>query len=74
MGHDDPTQKTVENWINSSDHRAFCEAKIPCLYFGVEDFENHHKPSDDAETIQRPFFAGAVKTIIAALEKFGQTR
>jgi len=30
--------------------------------------------TDDAETIQQPFFAGAVKTIIAALEKFGQAR
>jgi hypothetical protein len=70
MGHDDPTQKTVENWINSSDHRAFCEAKIPCLYFGVEDFENHHKASDDYATMTHGFYVRAVETIVLALREF----
>ena len=40
--------------------------------FGVEDYENHHEPSDDAATIQREFFAGAVRTIIVALERFAE--
>ena len=71
LGHDVPNTKT-EYWTKDSDHYPFHEAGIPFIYFGVEDFENHHKPTDDAETIQQPFFAGAVNTIIAALEKFGQ--
>jgi Zn-dependent M28 family amino/carboxypeptidase len=70
MGHDDPTKKDVENWTNSSDHRAFCEAKIPCLYFGVEDFANHHKASDDYETMTHAFYVRAVETMIRAVEEF----
>jgi Zn-dependent M28 family amino/carboxypeptidase len=71
LGHDVPNI-TAEDWTKDSDHFPFHEAGVPFIYFGVEDFENHHKPSDDAETIQGSFFAGAVKTIITALEKFGQ--
>lgn len=71
LGHDVPNIK-AEDWTKDSDHFPFHEAGIPFIYFGVEDFENHHKPTDDAETIQKPFFAGAVKTIIAAVEKFDQ--
>ena len=71
LGHDVPNIK-AEDWTKDSDHFPFHEAGVPFIYFGVEDFENHHKPSDDAETIQGSFFAGAVKTIITALEKFGQ--
>ena len=59
----------MEDWTNSSDHAVFHQAGIPFIYFGVEDFENHHKPSDDAATIQQEFFAGAVRTIIVALER-----
>lgn len=68
FGHDVPGTK-VEDWTNSSDHAPFHQAGIPFIYFGVEDFENHHKPSDDAGTIQRELFAGATGTVIAALER-----
>jgi Zn-dependent M28 family amino/carboxypeptidase len=71
LGHDVPNIK-AEDWTKDSDHYPFHQAGIPFIYFGVEDFENHHKPSDDAETIQKDFFAGAVKTIIVALERFGE--
>lgn len=71
LGHDVPNVK-AEDWTKDSDHYPFHQAGIPFLYFGVEDYENHHKATDDAETIQQPFFAGAVKTIIAVLERFGQ--
>ena len=68
FGHDVPGTKE-EDWTNSSDHAPFHQAGIPFIYFGVEDFENHHKPSDDAATIQRELLAGATKTVIAALER-----
>lgn len=68
FGHDVPGTKD-EDWTNSSDHAAFHQAGIPFIYFGVEDFENHHKPSDDAATIQRALLAGATKTIVAAVER-----
>lgn len=68
FGHDVPGLK-VEDWTGSSDHSVFHQAGIPFVYFGVEDFENHHKASDDAATIQREFFAGAVRTVIAAVDR-----
>lgn len=69
FGHDVPGTR-MEDWTNDSDHAPFHQAGIPFIYFGVEDFEHHHKPSDDAATIQREFFAGAVRTIIVAIERF----
>jgi Zn-dependent M28 family amino/carboxypeptidase len=71
LGHDVPGAKD-EDWTNSSDHAPFHQAGIPFIYFGVEDYENHHKASDDAATIQRAFLAGATGTVIAALERFAR--
>ena len=70
MGHDDPTQKGVEDWTRDSDHYAFCQAKIPCLYFGVEDFANHHKTTDDFETMTHAFYVRVVETMAQALREF----
>jgi pimeloyl-ACP methyl ester carboxylesterase len=61
MGHDDPNAKGVEDWTRDSDHYAFCQAKIPCLYLGVEDFANHHKTTDDYETMTHAFYVRAVE-------------
>ena len=68
MGHDDPTQK--EDWTRDSDHYAFCQAKIPCLYFGVEDFSNHHKATDDYETMTHAFYVRVVETMAQAIREF----
>lgn len=73
MGHDDPNQKDVENWNGSSDHAAFCEAKIPCLYFGVEDFENHHKATDKYETMTLDFYVRVVETMVQVTKAFDTT-
>jgi hypothetical protein len=71
FGHDVPGTQ-VEDWTHDSDHAPFHQAGIPFIYFGVEDFEHHHKATDDAATIQREFFAGAVRTVIVALERFAE--
>ena len=68
MGHDDPTEK--ENWTGDSDHAAFCQAKIPCLYFGVEDFAQHHKATDDFATMTHGFYVRAVETMVRAVQEF----
>ena len=47
-------------------------AGLPFVYFGVEDFENHHKATDDAATIQKELMVGATRTIIAALQRFSR--
>jgi Zn-dependent M28 family amino/carboxypeptidase len=70
MGHDDPAQKDIENWTGSSDHAPFCQAKIPCLYFGVEDFENHHKATDKYDTMTHDFYVRVVETMISVTKAF----
>ena len=77
MGHDDPEKaranpnnQAFEDWTGDSDHKAFCDAKIPCLYFGVEDFAQHHKVTDDYETMTHGFYVRAVETMVRAVEEF----
>ena len=68
MGHDNPAEK--EDWTRDSDHYVFCQAKIPCLYFGVEDFDQHHRATDDYETMTHAFYVRAVETMIQAVKEF----
>lgn len=68
FGHDVPGQE--EDWTRDSDHYVFHEAGIPWIYFGVEDFDQHHKATDDSATIGRTFLAGAAATVIAAVHEF----
>ena len=66
FGHDTPGSKE-DDWTKDSDHFPFHEAGIPFIYFGVEDEAQHHKATDDAETVTREFFIGAANTILAAI-------
>ena len=68
MGHEDPRQP--EDWTRDSDHYSFMEAGIPALYFGVEDFEQHHKATDDYETITFDFYVRAVETLVRVVKEF----
>ena len=68
MGHEDPKQR--EDWTRDSDHYSFIQAKIPALYFGVEDFDQHHKATDDYETITYGFYVRAVETLVLAVRQF----
>ena len=43
IGHDDPTRRGEDDWTRDSDQYAFIDAKIPGLYFGVEDYAQHHQ-------------------------------
>lgn len=70
FGHDNPGLKNVEDWTKDSDHYAFHRRGIPFIYFGVEDYEHHHKPTDDFENMTHDFYVSAVQTIILALEEF----
>lgn len=67
IGHDG--YDGTDNWIYSSDHANFYKQGIPFLYFGVEDHEDYHEPTDTFQNIQPEFYAEAVKTIILVFEK-----
>lgn len=68
LGHDDP-KLGRDNWTNQSDHAAFHAAKIPFVYFGVEDHKDYHRPTDDFANIQPEFYVKAVETIIDAVKE-----
>lgn len=70
FGHDDPEKyKGQDNWTFSSDHGPFHRAKIPFIYFGVEDHKDYHQPTDDFELINPETYQACVKLIIQAAEK-----
>lgn len=63
FGHDEKS-KGVDDWTYSSDHAAFHEQGIPFVYFGVEDHEDYHQPSDTFEHIDQEFYYETVNLII----------
>jgi Zn-dependent M28 family amino/carboxypeptidase len=69
IGHDRPEQKS-DDWTNQSDHFAFHQAKIPFIYFGVEDHKDYHKPTDDFQNINQKFYVRAVETILETVKTF----
>ncbi len=67
LGHDDPSTGR-NDWTNQSDQAAFHAAKIPFIYFGVEDHKDYHRSTDDFAGIQPEFYVKAVETIIEAVK------
>lgn len=66
LGHDIPGTGS-DDWTKSSDHGAFFDKKVPHIYFGVEDHEDYHKPSDEFENIQPEFYIKAVNLILKCI-------
>lgn len=69
MGHDSPDLPPGDDWTMSSDHGPFHQQGVPFIYFGVEDHEGYHRPSDTFENITPEFYVGAVQTVIAFIER-----
>ncbi|WP_321489709.1 M20/M25/M40 family metallo-hydrolase [uncultured Hyphomonas sp.] len=63
MGHDRPEQGP-DDWTMLSDHVAFFEAGVPFLYFGVEDYEDYHTPTDEYDRIPADFFVRSADTLV----------
>lgn len=72
FGHDTPQDTGSDNWINASDHAAFHARGIPFLYFGVADHPDYHRPTDDPETLNPAFLAGAAETVLRVVEKLDE--
>lgn len=72
FGHDDPNNREQSDWTNSSDHKIFHQAKIPFIYFGVEDHKDYHRHTDTYATINEQFYLEVVKIIIQAIENLDQ--
>jgi Zn-dependent M28 family amino/carboxypeptidase len=63
FGHDIPDTGR-NDWTRASDHAQFHDKGIPFIYFGVEDHEDYHRPTDTFENIQPEFYTGAVELIL----------
>ena len=75
FGHDKPEAAGgTDDWTNQSDHGAFHAAKIPFVYFGVEDHADYHKPTDTADKINRGFFVDVAETILDAVLALDRAR
>ncbi|MFV1883219.1 MAG: M28 family peptidase [Balneola sp.] len=71
FGHDRPEDGN-QDWTFASDHGPFHRAGIPFIYFGVEDHEHYHRPTDTFETIPQEFYKKSVQVIlnsVLALDK-----
>ncbi|MFY0713394.1 M28 family peptidase [Seonamhaeicola sp. NFXS20] len=67
IGHDGYDKK--DSWVYASDHANFHKKGIPFLYFGVEDHEDYHEPTDDFKNIHPEFYVEAVNVIISVFNK-----
>jgi hypothetical protein len=66
FGHDGD-DGSHEDWTNESDHAVFHQRGIPFVYFGVEDHEDYHRPTDTADRIEPEFFGDVADTIVEAI-------
>lgn len=73
FGHDNPNDKSIDDWTRSSDHRIFHDLEIPFIYFGVEDHADYHRPSDTFENINQAFYLDAVGLIINAVDQYDKS-
>ena len=69
LGHDQPGLPPGDDWTQSSDHGPFHTARVPFLYFGVEDHPDYHKPSDTADKIPRAFYVEAVEVVLSTVQR-----
>lgn len=69
LGHDRPFYLTglVADWTTASDHGAFHEVGIPFLYFGVEDHDDVHAPTDRADRVEPRFYGASAEAVLSTL-------
>jgi len=69
LGHDRPVRggDSGEDWTDLSDQGAFRDARVPFVYFGVEDHADYHQPTDTADKIDLQFFGDVADMIIDTL-------
>jgi Zn-dependent M28 family amino/carboxypeptidase len=74
FGHDRPWYLAgrVEDWSDSSDQGPFLRAGIRTLYYGVEDHDDYHRPTDTVARIQGPFLAEVASLVIDTLRRVDQ--
>jgi Zn-dependent M28 family amino/carboxypeptidase len=72
FGHDARLGIFRQSWLRVSDHFPFHKAGIPFVYFGVEDHEDYHKPTDDIERIDPVVYRASLDIIRQAVVRLDQ--
>jgi len=69
FGHDRPMYLAggIEDWTHQSDQGPFHDAGVRTLYYGVEDHDDYHQPTDTADKIPRPFFIEVCELVLQTL-------
>ncbi len=67
LGHDQPGSGR-DDWTSQSDHMNFHKKGVPFIYFGVEDHEDYHRPTDDFEKVNQDFYHRSVEVIVRAIK------
>lgn len=70
FGHDRPIARagSVDDWTDQSDHGVFHRAGVPFVYFGVEDHDDYHQPTDTADKVNPQFFGDVADMIVEAVQ------
>lgn len=68
FGHDIP-DSGKDDWTMQSDQGPFAKENIPFIYFGVEDHDDYHKPTDKFVSINQNFFHSASIAILRSIIK-----
>jgi len=68
FGHD-MQGEGLRDWTGSSDHAPFHAAGIPFVYFGVEDHDGYHQPTDDFDEITPKFYLAVVEGLIELVSR-----
>lgn len=71
FGHDQPDAKQ-DDWTHSSDHAPFHARGIPFLYYGVQDHEHYHRPTDDFATIPLDVYRKSVQLMVSTAHAFDE--
>ncbi len=69
FGHDRPFYLAgrVEDWTYQSDQGPLHDAGVRTLYYGVEDHDDYHAPTDTPDRIPRAFFTEVASLVIETL-------
>jgi hypothetical protein len=55
-------------WTYQSDHFVFFRQKVPFVYFGVDDHEDYHEPTDTADKINRDLIEAVSRLVYRTVE------
>ena len=69
FGHDNPENKELDFWMDSSDNGPFYRKGIPNITFSEEDHIFYHRPGDDFENMHHDFYKDVATFILNVIKK-----